>query len=116
MAKYKFACVKCSNIDIKYANVTKIKDTCSKCGEQSNRSIPSVSKANVTELIDHYSGINLSPDYKENIDQRSLDHFWSVDVKRLCGEYPPQECLMNGWAFINEKGEFTIHNKPPNRR
>jgi hypothetical protein len=75
-----------------------------------------VFKPTVKELIDSYSGVHLSPDHREEINQRSLDHYWSVMVPRFCQEYSAEECLTQGWAYINEKGEFCVHIKPPNRR
>jgi hypothetical protein len=73
-------------------------------------------KPDVKELIDPYSGVYLSPDYREEINQRSQDHYWSVMVPRLCQEYSPEECVAQGWAYYNQKGEFCVHTKPPNRR
>lgn len=115
MAKYRFKCTPCDKTYTKYANPNQ-KITCDTCGLELGRLPPSVSKANLTELIDPYSGVHLSPDHKDEINQRSLDHFWSVEVKRLCAEYSPDECIHQGWAFLDEQGKFCVHDKPPNRR
>jgi ribosomal protein S27E len=116
MPKYTFECVKCSNKKTMYTNSNTRSVPCSLCGGLSARLPPNVNKANVTELIDSYSGVHLSPEYKNEMDQRSLDYFWAVEVPRLCGEYPEAECIANGWMAYNEKGELFIQTKPPNRR
>jgi hypothetical protein len=116
MARYRYECSVCKQIEQKYANSDKITNKCSACGGISNRLSPTISKATVNELVDSYSAVRLSPDHKDDINQRSLDYFWSVEVPRLCGEYSPEECLHQGWAYMSEKGEFCVHTKPPNRR
>ena len=115
MAKYSFKCSSCLREDKIYASVGKTEKACM-CGETMHRMPPNTLKPNVTELIDSYSGVHLSPDHRQEIDQRSLDHFWSVEVKRLCSSYSPAECLHQGWAFLDEQGRFCIYDKPPNRR
>lgn len=116
MPKYTFQCTKCGHKKAAYANADTRSVRCQSCNSLAVRLPPSTNKANVTELIDPYSGVHLSPEYRNEMDQRSLDHFWAVEVPRLVGEYPEAECIANGWLYRNEKGELCIQTKPPNRR
>lgn len=116
MPKYTYQCTKCGSKKSAYTNTNITTLSCKDCGSLATRLPPNTNKANVTELIDPYSGVHLSPEYRNEMDQRSLDHFWSVEVPRLCGEYPEAECIANGWMYLNEKGELCIQTKPPNRR
>lgn len=116
MPKYVFKCKECDSVRTVFVNPNIDTVMCKDCDSKAIRQLPNTNKSSVKELIDPYSGVYLSPEYKEEMSQRSLDYFWAVEVPRLCGEYPQSECIANGWAYINEKGEFCIHTKPPNRR
>ena len=116
MPLYTFSCPSCGSSEQRYASIATKSLACT-CGQEKIRLPPSnIMKPNVKELVDPYSGVHLSPDYKEEINQRSLDHYWSVMVPRFCQEYSPEECIAQGWAYLSEKGEFCVHTKPPNRR
>jgi len=116
MPKYSFECHSCGARYTLFANQDDRIKVCKMCGADAHRLPPMVSGSNVTELIDSYSGVNLSPNFREEMSQRSLDHFWEVEVPRLCGEYPLSECLANGWMYYDESGKLQIHTKPPNKR
>jgi hypothetical protein len=116
MPKYSFCCKECNTIKSAYVNADVKKLACSTCNGEANRLPPTVNKPNVTELIDPYTSVHLSADHREDIDQRSSDYFWAVEVPRLCADYPPAECLHKGWAYLSEQGDFCIHTKPPNKR
>lgn len=116
MPKYTFKCDTCEHTKTTYVNIDTLKIKCPACHREADRLPPNINKANVTELVDPYSGVNLSPEFQQEMSQRSLDYFWAVEVPRLCGEYPQAECISNGWAYFDEKGQFCIYSKPPNRR
>jgi hypothetical protein len=116
MAKYRFKCSSCLEESYLFASSSSKTEKCRFCGGVSNRLIPMTLKPNITELIDSYTGVNLSPDHRQEIDQRSLDYFWSVEVKRLCSELSPEESIRQGFAYLDEQGRFMVYDKPPNRR
>ena len=116
MAKYRFHCAACEVSVVKYANSDVKTADCKGCSGTMTRLISMPSQSNVTELIDSYSGIHLSPDHKQQILDRSSDHYWAVEVPRLCSEYSESECLHQGWAYLDESGNYRVYTKSPSKR
>lgn len=113
MPKYTFRCT-CGNKKQKYTtNNTSI--LC-ECGSVMEKLLPIVSNTEVKEVYDPYTNVSLNPEFKSQIDERRLDHYWSVIVPRLVSEYSLEHSLKEGWVYYDEKGQLQVHTKPPHKR
>lgn len=116
MAKYTFFCETCGTDTIKYVPHL-VKDIVCECGANALRDIPQISgPATVTEVIDPYTNVNLSPDNDEILKDRSSEHFWKNEVPRLIQQYPVEHSLQEGWLYLDEKGHIQTQTKSPHKR
>ena len=80
------------------------------------RDLPTLSgNAQVTELIDTYTGVNLDQNHTSLIKDRHDQYYWEVEVPRLVQTMSVETCLENGWLIYDDKGDLVI-NKPPSKR
>ena len=116
MPKYNFTCTQCKTKKHKYVSTITETSTCKECGGQMNRDLPTLSgNAQVTELIDTYTGVNLDQNHNALIKDRHDQYFWEVEVPRLVQTMSVETCLENGWLIFDDKGDLVI-NKPPSKR
>jgi len=115
MPKYTYKCDDCKNKKQLYKKSNVLNIECN-CGGLMNRDVPMTTSASVKEKIDDYTNISVDPNNKEILNERSLEHFWTVLVPRLCQEHSMEHCLKEGWMYIDEKGHVQMHTKPPHRR
>jgi hypothetical protein len=81
-----------------------------------NRDLPQLSgAAQVTELVDTYTGVSLDQNHNALIKDRRDQYYWEVEVPRLIQTMSPETCLENGWLVYDDKGDLVI-NKPPSKR
>ena len=80
------------------------------------RDLPNISgNAQVTEVIDSYTGVSLDQNHKELVKDRRDQYFWEVEVPRLVQTMSVETCLENGWLVYDDRGDLVI-NKPPSKR
>lgn len=116
MPKYNFTCKSCNAHKHKYVSVSTQTVECKSCHGTMERNLPTLSgSAQVTELVDAYTGVNLNQDHNALIKDRHDQYYWEVEVPRLVQTMSVETCLENSWLVYNEKGELVI-NKPPSKR
>jgi len=116
MPKYNFTCAQCGTKKHKYVSITTEKTPCKNCNGSMERDLPKLSgNAQVTEMVDSYTGVKLDQNHKELIKDRHDQYYWDVEVPRLVQKYSIETCLENQWLVYNEKGDLVI-NKPPSKR
>lgn len=108
MAKYRFQCEKCSAVAERYASASVEALPCKECGANAKRLFPNIGSKKVTETIDSFLGTRQEEDYRKQLEDRRIEHFWDVEVPRLIQTYSTQTCLEEGWLVYNEKGELVI--------
>jgi uncharacterized lipoprotein YmbA len=80
------------------------------------RDMPKLSgNAQVTEVVDPYTGVALDQNHSELIKDRHDQYYWEVEVPRLVAKYSKETCLENKWLVYDDKGNLVI-NKPPSKR
>lgn len=115
MPKYTYECDSCKSKKQLYKSINSTSIECG-CGSVMNRLTPSITSPSVKETIDSYTNVQVDPDNRSILEERSSEHFWKVIVPRLCQEHPIDHCLREGWMYIDDKGHIQMHTKPPNRR
>lgn len=78
--------------------------------------LPVVLPPNVTERPDKMFGINQIAGIDSLNKERKLDHYWKNEVPRLVKQYGSKTALEKGWAYFNERQEFCLYDKPPEKR
>jgi transcription elongation factor Elf1 len=116
MPKYNFTCSHCGTKRHKYVSVNVETVFCKTCGGDMQRDLPNISgNAQVTEVIDSYTGVSLDQNHKELVKDRRDQYFWEVEVPRLVQTMSVETCLENGWLVYDDRGDLVI-NKPPSKR
>lgn len=119
MAKYTFKCQSCEWTGQKYASASSTSTTCEKCSGVADRQLPTLNgPANVTEVVDKYTGLTVRPDQKEQVKSRRDEYYWTVEVPRMVasGTYSVETMLENGWIFFDDSGKIHINKTPPHKR
>lgn len=116
MPQYRFLCKKCKK------EVTKIVPTTwdfipCECGGAMEKQLPILKKVVTKEKVDTNRNIDWIDNQEKILEDRSLEHYWKVEVKRLVqsGSYSIKEMMENGWIYIDEYGNQQIRNTPPNK-
>ena len=114
MAKYRFQCEKCSTIVERYASVKTETLPCKECDGVAKRLFPNLGSQKVTEVVDPFLNIRHEDDQKKQLENRRIEHFWSVEVPRFVdsGVYSIETMLSEGWVVYNEKGELVVGTGP----
>lgn len=119
MAKYTFKCKTCGWSGQKFASAISISTTCEKCSGVADRQLPTLNgPANVTEVVDKYTGLAIRPDQKEQVKSRRDEYYWTVEVPRMVasGIYSVETMLENEWIYLDDDGKVHIQSKPPHKR
>jgi len=108
MAKYRFKCDPCSKTVERYTSASTKSLPCKDCSTAMTRLLPNVGSKKVTEVVDTYLNVKHEEDHRKQLEDRRIEHFWSVEVPRLVQTYSTATCLEEGWLVYNEKGELVI--------
>jgi copper chaperone CopZ len=119
MPKYTFKCGSCPLKEQLYVSSLTKRIICGNCGDDMYRQLPTLSgKSDVKETVDSYTGIVHVEDQRALIEQRSDEHYWTIEVPRLVnsGQYSVETMLEMGWIILDEKNQVQINRVPPHRR
>lgn len=116
MPKYKFICSKCKKEEIKVVPKTWDYLNC-ECGGIFKKQLPILKKTTTKEKVDSERNIDWIEDQEKILEDRSKEHFWKYEVKKLVqsGEYSTKTMLENGWIFFDEKNNMQIRETAPNQ-
>jgi hypothetical protein len=114
MAKYRYQCEDCSIVFERYTSVSIEALPCKECGAKAKRLFPNIGSKKVTETVDSFTNIRHEEDNRKNIENRRLEHFWSVEVPRFVqsGIYSTETMLAEGWIVYDEKQELVVAKGP----
>lgn len=108
MAKYRYQCEKCLVVFERYTSVSTEVLPCKECNADARRLFPNLGSKKVTETVDSFLNIHHEDDNRKQLEDRRIEHFWSVEVPRLVQTYSTQTCLEEGWLVYNEKKELVM--------
>lgn len=119
MAKYTFKCKQCEWQWQRFASASSPSTVCEKCSGVAERQLPVLNgPANVTEVVDKYTGLTQRTDQKEQVKLRRDEYYWTVEVPRFVasGTYSLETMLENEWIYVDDNGRIIVNSKPPHKR
>jgi hypothetical protein len=120
MPKYRFICDECGKEVYKFVKASRTEMRCLlSCDGTMKRALPTLNgPADVTEVVDKYTGTTWRQDQKDILKERRDEYYWTVEVPRFVnsGTYSVETMLENGWIYFDDKKQMQINNRPPHKR